>query len=60
MSGQSRPEGGSALSCSKLTRAFGGLEAVKDVDFQVGVGERRAIIGPNGAGKTTFFSLLNG
>jgi branched-chain amino acid transport system ATP-binding protein len=52
--------GQNALFCQKLTKAFGGLEAVKDVDLRVTHGERRAIIGPNGAGKTTFFSLING
>lgn len=49
-----------ALVCENLTKRFGGLEAVKDVNLQVARGERRAIIGPNGAGKTTFFSLISG
>lgn len=43
-----------------LTRHFGGLKAVQDVDFSLPAGEIRAIIGPNGAGKTTFVSLLCG
>ncbi len=43
-----------------LTRRFGGLEAVRGVDFRVARGELRAIIGPNGAGKTTFFNLISG
>jgi branched-chain amino acid transport system ATP-binding protein len=60
MNGESMNKGPSALSCQKLTKAFGGLEAVKDVDLRVSHGERRAIIGPNGAGKTTFFDLING
>ena len=60
MNGENMNQGQSALACQKLTKAFGGLEAVKDVDLRVTHGERRAIIGPNGAGKTTFFSLING
>jgi branched-chain amino acid transport system ATP-binding protein len=50
----------SALECKTLTKRFGGLEAVKEVNLRVDAGERRAIIGPNGAGKTTLFSLISG
>jgi branched-chain amino acid transport system ATP-binding protein len=60
MNGDNMNHGQYVLSCQKLTKAFGGLEAVKDVDLNVTHGERRAIIGPNGAGKTTFFNLING
>lgn len=49
-----------ALACQGLTKRFGGLEAVKDVNLSIAMGERRAIIGPNGAGKTTLFSLISG
>lgn len=49
-----------ALECKDLTKVFGGLEAVKDVNLRVAAGERRAIIGPNGAGKTTLFNLISG
>lgn len=49
-----------ALACQGLTKRFGGLEAVKDVNLSIAMGERRAIIGPNGAGKTTFFALISG
>jgi branched-chain amino acid transport system ATP-binding protein len=48
------------LSTKGLCRNFGGLKAVHNVDFELEVGEIRAIIGPNGAGKTTFVSLLSG
>jgi len=49
-----------ALTCKGLTKRFGGLEAVKDVELRLVKGERRAIIGPNGAGKTTLFGLISG
>jgi branched-chain amino acid transport system ATP-binding protein len=48
------------LSTSGLSRHFGGLKAVDQVDFSIREGEIRALIGPNGAGKTTFVSLLSG
>ncbi|MBW1672753.1 MAG: ABC transporter ATP-binding protein [Deltaproteobacteria bacterium] len=52
--------GASALECQGLTKRFGGLEAVRDINLRVSAGERRAIIGPNGAGKTTLFNLISG
>lgn len=48
------------LSARGLTRHFGGLRAVENVDFDLTAGEIHALIGPNGAGKTTFVSLLCG
>ncbi len=48
------------LETRNLSRSFGGLQAVTDVNFRVDRGEVRAIIGPNGAGKTTFVSLISG
>lgn len=48
------------LETSGLSRSFGGLAAVSDVDFSLAPGEVRAVIGPNGAGKTTFVSLISG
>ena len=48
------------LSVSHLSKAFGGVDAVNDVSFDVSAGEMRALIGPNGAGKTTCFNMLNG
>ncbi|MCT7376395.1 ABC transporter ATP-binding protein [Chelativorans salis] len=48
------------LSTRGLSRAFGGLKAVQEVDFALPEGQIRAIIGPNGAGKTTFVSLVCG
>ena len=43
-----------------LSRNFGGLRAVDNVNFTLMPGEIRAVIGPNGAGKTTFVSLISG
>ena len=43
-----------------LARSFGGLKAVRGVDFRLEKGEVRAVIGSNGAGKTTFVSLISG
>ncbi|MHB2266493.1 ABC transporter ATP-binding protein [Aliihoeflea sp. PC F10.4] len=48
------------IETKALSRHFGGLKAVQEVDFSLSSGEIRAIIGPNGAGKTTFVSLLCG
>ena len=48
------------LSVSHLSKAYGGVQAVRDVSFGVAPGEMVAIIGPNGAGKTTCFNMLNG
>ncbi len=48
------------IEASGLTRHFGGVRAVENVDFRLEHGEIHALIGPNGAGKTTFVSLLSG
>ena len=48
------------LNLNKVTKRFGGLTAVQDVDLQIWQGEIISIIGPNGAGKTTVFNLITG
>ena len=48
------------LETSQISRSFGGLHAVSNVDLQLQSGEIRAVIGPNGAGKTTLVSLVSG
>ncbi len=47
------------LEGQKVTKYFGGLAAVSDVDFIVNQGEVVGLIGPNGAGKTTLFNLIS-
>jgi branched-chain amino acid transport system ATP-binding protein len=49
-----------ALEVFALKKSFGGVEAVRGIDFTVNAGEAVALIGPNGAGKTTCFNLING
>jgi branched-chain amino acid transport system ATP-binding protein len=49
---------GIVLKTEGLSKSFGGLRAVDEVDFELPSGGLHAIIGPNGAGKTTFFNLI--
>jgi branched-chain amino acid transport system ATP-binding protein len=48
------------LETRHLGMRFGGVQAVRDVDFTLAEGELRCLIGPNGAGKSTFFKMLTG
>ena len=49
-----------AVSVAHLVKSYEGVEAVKDVAFEVDEGEVFALLGPNGAGKTTIIEILEG
>jgi len=48
------------LEIKKLFKSFGGLEALKDINFNIDRGKIIGLIGPNGAGKTTLFNCVAG
>lgn len=48
------------LKVEGLTKSFGGLRAVHNIDLELHPGDLAGLIGPNGAGKTTVFNLLTG
>jgi branched-chain amino acid transport system ATP-binding protein len=54
------PPSGDLLVARSVTKVFGGLVAVSDIDFSIPHLSIVSIIGPNGAGKTTFFNMLTG
>ena len=52
--------GEALLAVEDVSLAFGGVQALTDVSFDIRRGEIRAIIGPNGAGKTSMLNVING
>ena len=48
------------LQTTGLSKSFGGIKAINNVDFELEDGEIRGLIGPNGSGKSTFFNLISG
>ncbi|UWQ22343.1 ABC transporter ATP-binding protein [Jannaschia sp. W003] len=55
-----RTIGGTVLDLRSITLRFGGVEAIKDISFDIREGEIRAIIGPNGAGKSSMLNVISG
>jgi len=49
-----------AVQVAGLRKTYGGVEAVRGVDFEIGTGEVFGLLGPNGAGKTTTVEVLEG
>ena len=49
-----------ALELEAVSRHFGALVALADINMTVAAGERRAVLGSNGAGKTTLFNAITG
>lgn len=56
----SKNSGGTYLKLDQLTKHFGGLVAVHNLNLEVMEGEIMGLIGPNGAGKTTVYDLVSG
>lgn len=54
------PAAGPLLSLDRLSKKFGGLQALQDLNLTVKQGEILGLIGPNGAGKTTAFNIIAG
>ena len=48
------------LELRRVSKSFGGLSVISDLDLHVDEGEIVSVIGPNGAGKTTLFNLITG
>lgn len=48
------------ISSSNVTKRFGGLEAIRNLDVEIAEASITSVIGPNGAGKTTFFNCITG
>ncbi len=48
------------LSCNNISRWFGGLQAVKNVNLEIRKGEVLGLVGPNGSGKTTIVNAITG
>jgi branched-chain amino acid transport system ATP-binding protein len=57
---KTRAEEAPLLQLSSVSKAFGGVQALLEVGFQVAPASIQGLIGPNGAGKTTLFNIISG
>jgi branched-chain amino acid transport system ATP-binding protein len=48
------------LKCTQVSKRFGGLQALKNVDLTIESGEIAGLVGPNGSGKSTLLNLISG
>lgn len=53
-------EGAPVVEVRSLTKNFGGVKALRGINFSIGAGELVGLVGPNGSGKTTLMNLLSG
>ncbi len=60
MTADGRKIGGVVMDMRNITLRFGGVEAIKNISFDIREGEIRAIIGPNGAGKSSMLNVISG
>ena len=56
----SRSRNDVVLACAGIERSFGGLKALKGIDFDIREGEIFGLVGPNGSGKTTMVNVITG
>jgi branched-chain amino acid transport system permease protein len=55
-----RPASGPMLDCQAVWKAFGGIQALRDVSLTLAQGEIVGLVGPNGSGKTTLINVISG
>jgi len=60
MTADGRQIGPVVMEMKNITLRFGGVEAIRDISFDIREGEIRAIIGPNGAGKSSMLNVISG